>query len=223
MREYRLFWREFRQNFTTTGAILPSGRSLARALARFVHDDRPSLRVLEVGPGTGAVTREIIAALPSDATLDLVEANRGFVEWLEQLRRDDPKFGALGDRLTIFNCFAQDLPGGGQYDVIVSGLPLNNFEPDVVRSILTALRGQLAPGGTLSFFEYIAVRRARAAVSGSSGRKRLQGIGTAIDEVLADHEIARDRVVRNMPPAWVHHVRFSDSPAPAAETTATAD
>jgi phospholipid N-methyltransferase len=68
MREYRLFWREFRQNFHTTGAILPSGRALARALARFVRAERSRVRILEVGPGTGAVTREIVAALPADRT-----------------------------------------------------------------------------------------------------------------------------------------------------------
>jgi phosphatidylethanolamine/phosphatidyl-N-methylethanolamine N-methyltransferase len=222
MREYRLFWREFRQNFSTTGAILPSGRPLARTLARLVRLDQPNLRVLEVGPGTGAVTREIVAALPPDARLDLVEANQGFVDWLEQLRRSDRQLAALGDRLTIHHCFAQDLPGAAQYDVIVSGLPLNNFEPDVVRAILAALRRQLAPGGTLSFFEYIAVRRVRAAISGPCRRRRLQGIGAAIDEILANHEIARDRVLKNVPPAWVHHVRFAGAPATAAETASTA-
>jgi phospholipid N-methyltransferase len=223
MREYRLFWREFRQNFRTTGAILPSGRPLARALARFVRDDRPNLRVLEVGPGTGAVTREIVGALPPDATLELVEANREFVDWLERLHRNDPLLAVLGDRLTIFNCRVQDLPGVAQYDVIISGLPLNNFEPEVVGSIFAALRRRLAPGGTLSFFEYIAVRRVRAAISGSGGRRRLYGIGTAISEVLTDHAIGRDRVLKNVPPAWVHHVRFAGAPVTSGEMASTTE
>ncbi len=211
MREYRLFWREFRQNFTTTGAVLPSGRSLARALSRYVDDPRPGRRILEVGPGTGAVTRQIVAALPGDATLDLVEANAGFVDWLEQQRTEAPDLAELGDRLTIHHCYVQDLPRSDQYDTIVSGLPLNNFEPDVVRSILTALREHLAPGGTLSFFEYIAVRTVRAAVSRRAVRNRLQGIGAAIDEIIGPYEIARDRVLKNVPPAWVHHVRFDEA------------
>ncbi|MCA9102981.1 MAG: methyltransferase domain-containing protein [Pirellulales bacterium] len=211
MREHRLFWREFRENFTTTGAFLPSGKALSRALARFVRNEKTGLRVLEVGPGTGSVTRQIVARLPATATLDLVEANPAFADWLRQRQQDDPRLAALGDRMTVHNCYVQELAVGGKYDVIVSGLPLNNFAPDVVRSILTTLTSHLAPGGTLSFFEYIAVRRLRAIVSGSQQRRRLREIGEAIDNVLAGHEIARDRVLQNAPPAWVHHVRFSDS------------
>ena len=34
LREYRTFFRQFRQQFETTGAIAPSSRFLARAMAR---------------------------------------------------------------------------------------------------------------------------------------------------------------------------------------------
>ena len=81
--EYRLFFREFRTNYHTTGAILPSGRSLARALARFVAEQPAGpRRILEVGPGTGAVTSRIVAALGPEDQLDLVELNDRFVERL---------------------------------------------------------------------------------------------------------------------------------------------
>jgi phosphatidylethanolamine/phosphatidyl-N-methylethanolamine N-methyltransferase len=65
----------------------------------------------------------------------------------------------------------------------------------------------LAPGGTLSFFEYIAVRGARALVSGPAERTRLRGIAQAMNGVLDDHELCRQAVWLNVPPAWVHHVR----------------
>ena len=63
----------------------------------------------------------------------------------------------------------------GKYDVIVSGLPLNNFSPADVERILAVLCGRLAPRGTLSFFEYIAMRPARALVSGRSGGRGCGG------------------------------------------------
>lgn len=37
--DYRVFWREFRQQYHTTGAVLPSGRALARALVHYVRDN----------------------------------------------------------------------------------------------------------------------------------------------------------------------------------------
>jgi phospholipid N-methyltransferase len=113
----------------------------------------------------------------------------------------------VADRTRVLHCAVEDLPPQPKYHLIVSGLPLNNFSAETVQRILTALLGLLEPGGTLSFFEYIAVRRARAVVSGRSERARLRGIGQALDAVFAQGEIRRDWVLANVPPAWVHHVR----------------
>ena len=64
--DYRVFWRQFRQAYNSTGAVLPSGRNLSAALSSFVRDGQATgskqngtargRRILEVGPGTGAVT-----------------------------------------------------------------------------------------------------------------------------------------------------------------------
>ncbi len=62
--DHRVFWREFRRNFHTTGAVLPSGRALARALTRYVAAGAAGpRRILEVGPGTGAVTTVLVDRL----------------------------------------------------------------------------------------------------------------------------------------------------------------
>src|SRR5262245_8969318 len=91
--EYRVFFREFRRNFQTTGAIAPSGRRLAKALARFVSERRNGeRRILEVGPGTGAVTRAIVAAMGPADRLDLVELNDTFVDVLRRRFETDPAF-----------------------------------------------------------------------------------------------------------------------------------
>jgi phospholipid N-methyltransferase len=205
---HHLFLREFFRNYHTTGAILPSGRQLSRALSRFVAEKNPSgRRILEVGPGTGAVTKHVIAAMQPGDSLDLVELNESFVRQLEKHFIDDPHFKIAADRSRIYNCPVQDLPADKKYDLIVSGLPLNNFSAELVESILSKLTQLLTSGGTLSFFEYIAIRRARALVSGKSERLRLDGIGRAMHAVLSKHEIRRDAILLNVPPAWVHHVR----------------
>jgi phospholipid N-methyltransferase len=203
-----LFFREFVRNFHTTGAVLPSGRFLAAALARFV-DQQPGepRRILEVGPGTGAVTGRIIRGMGPSDQLDLVELNESFVRRLEGRFQSEPKFQAVSDRARVLHCPVEELPRSQGYEVIVSGLPLNNFSVADVERILAALAALLAPGGTLSFFEYIAVRSARAMVSGRAERARLQGIGRVLRGLLDGHEIRRDAVWLNVPPAWVHHVR----------------
>ena len=208
--ETRLFLQEFRRNFHTTGAVLPSGRFLSAALARFVREtaDRPR-RVLEVGPGTGAVTRHIVAAMQPEDRLDLVELNESFVRQLESRFQSDPAFQPVADRARVLHCAIEQLDAGEPYDLIVSGLPLNNFEAPVVEQILASLTERLRPGGTLSFFEYIAIRSARTLISGRSERARLRGISRAMDAVLRGNEVRRDWIWINVLPAWVHHVRGS--------------
>ena len=206
--ELRLFFREFRATFQTTGAVLPSGRALSRRLARFVRETKGPKRILEVGPGTGAVTGWIVDAMGPDDRLDLVELNDRFVAVLRERFETDPAFRRVADRTTIHHCPVQDLDGNGKYDTLISGLPLNNFSVDLVESILAVLTQLAKEGATLSFFEYIAIRKMKATVSGRDERERLNGIESLLGKLLAEKEIARDGVWVNVPPAWVHHVRF---------------
>jgi phospholipid N-methyltransferase len=181
---------------------------LAGALSRFVAQEATAARrILEVGPGTGAVTRRIIAAMKPGDSLDLVELNESFVRQLEEHFRSDKAFQPVAERSRVINSPVQDLPVECPYDLIVSGLPLNNFSSELVESILQKLLQLLKPGGTLSFFEYIGVRKLRAVAAGKAERERLRGVGRAMHAVLDKHEIRREAILFNVPPAWVHHVR----------------
>ena len=206
----RLFLTEFRRNFRTTGAILPSGRRLSAALVHFAlksSDHRPR-RILEVGPGTGAVTRHLIRSMQPTDCLDLVELNQKFVDCLNNRLRSDPEFQPAAPRCRVLHSPIENLPAGNTYDVIVSGLPMNNFAVAEVEQILAVLRRLAAPGATLSFFEYMGIRRLKGVLSGSAERTRLRGIGRVVGRLLKDHEIRRDWIWSNVPPACVHHVRF---------------
>ncbi len=206
--DHQLFFREFLRNFHTTGAVLPSGRWLARALTRYVEGGGPARRILEVGPGTGAVTRRMIAAMGPSDTADLVELNERFVAHLRACVESAPEFQPCAGRIRVLHCAAEELAADEPYDLIISGLPLNNFSPPEVERILRSLVKLLKPDGTLSFFQYIGIRRARGLVSGRAERERLRGIGLVMDAVLRGNEIRRDWIWPNIPPAWVHHVRF---------------
>ena len=208
--EYGLFLKEFWNSYHTTGAILPSSRFLGAALARFVEEEpQGPRRILEVGPGTGAVTRRIVAVLKPEDRLDLVEPNDSFVEHLHYRLETEKAFQQVAQRTRVLHCPVEELAGDGLYDLIISGLPLNNFSVAEVERILGVMTGLLQPGGTLSLFEYIAVRRAKALISGRATRARLRGIGRVMGALFGEHEIRRDRILINVPPAWVHHVRIS--------------
>jgi phospholipid N-methyltransferase len=206
--DQRVFWRQFRDHFHTTGSVLPSSRFLGRALARFVGAGPGPCRVLEVGPGTGAVTAHIVRRLQAQDHLDLVELNGEFVRRLEQRFQTEVDFRRAAPRCRVLHRRVEELTCGEPYDLIISGLPLNNFSVADVERIFEVFSRLARPGATLSFFEYIGIRRARALVSRSDERARLRGIGRAIAGILGPHEIRRQWVWRNVPPAWVHHVRM---------------
>jgi phospholipid N-methyltransferase len=205
---YRVFWQEFRRTFHSTGAVLPSGRSLCRALARFAPGNGEPRRLLEVGPGTGVVTNELIARLGPKDSLDLVELNERFVAALRERLHSDQAWLAAAARVRIRHLPVEDLAPDEPYHAIVSGLPLNNFPADTVKTILARLAALSAPGGTLSFFEYIGVRRAKSLVAGADERRRLAGVEQALLDARDKWQFDRDCILANVPPAWVHHLRF---------------
>jgi phosphatidylethanolamine/phosphatidyl-N-methylethanolamine N-methyltransferase len=206
--DQRVFWRQFREHFHTTGSVLPSGRFLGRSLARFVGTTGQPCRVLEVGPGTGAVTTHIVRRLGAEDHFDLVELNAEFVRRLNERFAQEEDFRRVAPRARVLHQRIEELSSDAPYDLIISGLPLNNFAVADVEQILATLRGLLRPGGTLSFFEYIAIRKARSMVSGPAERARMQGITRALDSLLGPHEFRCDWIWPNVPPAWVHHVRL---------------
>lgn len=228
--DYRVFWRQFRQAYNSTGAVLPSGRGLAVALSYFVRDGQAHVaeslrdseaavseklpyagrRILEVGPGTGAVTVQIIDDMRPQDRLVLVERNEQFVSHLQQRLAEIPADQSVQDRISVVHASLEELSENERYDLIISGLPLNNFPVDSVDQILSKLSRLLAPGGTLSFFEYVAVRRAKSLVCSRTDRKRLQGIAQVLGNFLRA-EVRRDLIWANIPPAWVHHVRMNQS------------
>jgi phospholipid N-methyltransferase len=219
LEDHRVFWRQFRAHYHTTGAIAPSGRFLGRCLARYVGTGAErGQRILEVGPGTGAVTAHIAQRMRPADTLDLVELNEDFVRRLEQRLAGENRFRHVARRTRVLHQRVESLEERGCYDVIVSGLPLNNFGVVDVETILASFARLLRPGGMLSFFEYVAIRPARALVSGPVERARLRGISQVLSGLLGAHEVRRDCIWPNLPPAWVHHVRL-----PQATQAADAD
>lgn len=212
--DYQTFLSEFLRSYETTGSIIPSGRALGSALCRHVGHGSVAQKILEAGPGTGAVTGCIIERMRRDDQLWMVELNPTFAAHLRSAFKQKPLFRNVADRCHLVEGSIQQLgpmgalAGHGQFDLVVSGLPLNNFSSEDVRDILQAYSRLLKPGGVLSFFQYILLRPAKMFVSVGSERSRLKGVAEAIEGMLGEKEFAREWVWPNVPPAWVHHIRF---------------
>lgn len=221
-KECGTFFRESRRHFRTTGAVLPSSRFLGRALASALDATRPPRIVLEVGPGTGSVTREIMRRMGPGDRLDAVELNDQFVQRLRLMLQRDERFGAVRDQVQIIHSPVEDLPGEGVYDHIISGLPLNNFPVALVREIFRAYVRLLKPGGVLSYFEYTLIRQIKSPFVGRRERRRLYRVGQVVNHYIRSYQVRRQQVLMNVPPAVVRHLHLKPEVVRVLPTTVPA-
>jgi len=102
-----------------TGAVSPSSRGLARAMARQI-DPKGDTKVLELGPGTGVVTAALIERGIAPRRIVAVEFNPDFCELLGQ--RFPGVHIVKGDAYDLARTIPERL--AGPYSAVVSSLPL---------------------------------------------------------------------------------------------------
>jgi len=207
LRDNLEFLRQFRTRFHTTGAILPSSRFLAQAVTKPLCSLTGPKRVLEVGPGTGAVTKAIVPRIQPADRFDLVEINDRFADLLRERFRSDRRWQPAATQTEVHCCPLQEFRSEQPYDIIISGLPFNNFSPQLVEELVDACFRLLAPGGTLSFFEYMYIRPLKTRLTRGAERERLRAIETLLRQKFDAHRFRQDWIFVNVPPAWVQHLQ----------------
>jgi phosphatidylethanolamine/phosphatidyl-N-methylethanolamine N-methyltransferase len=206
--ECKQFYRQFREQYHTTGSILPSSRALARAMTRPMRTAKPPRRILEVGAGTGAVTAEIVRQLRRGDQFDIVEINADFVAYLGQRFSEEPDFRRRRAQSRIMHCPLQEVPGEHGYDFMISGLPLNNFSLDLVEDIYRSYERLLKPDGTLTCFEYVWIRAMKMPFVSASEQTRLVKLTQYLQAKIRRYQIGEEIVFLNVPPAVARHLRF---------------
>ncbi|MDH2068739.1 methyltransferase [Pantoea sp. GD03673] len=142
MRAKANFVHQFIRNPRKMGSITPSSEALCRTMIASVKWPESS-RIAELGAGDGVLTRQILAQMAPDATLDAFEICTTLADKLTAL--EDP-------RMTVRTCSAEYL--NGNYDVIFSGLPLLSLPPELRDAILRAVFNALGPDGVFMQFQY---------------------------------------------------------------------
>lgn len=164
------------------GAVMPSGKVLARTMAEYV-DVKSSGPVIELGPGTGAITNALVDRGVDPRRLVLVEYNPSFCALL---RDRYPKATVVqGDAYALRDTLWDVLSVPAS--AVVSGLPL------VTKPMLTRLKlireafAALAPSAPFVQFTYSVAPPIP---------KSLPGVSTE----------ASERIWMNLPPArvWVY-------------------
>lgn len=136
----------------TTGAVSPSGKALTKLMASFVDpaDPRP---VVELGPGTGVVTKALLDRGVAPERLVSIEFNPDFCALLRK------RFAGVniieGDAYTL----SETLKGtvDGEISAVVSSLPLFTRPPEMRRALILEALDRMPAGRPLIQFSYALV------------------------------------------------------------------
>ncbi len=209
------FLAELPKNFKEIGQVVPSSRVLAKTLTRSMKHGMAPRRILEVGPGTGSVTRELLKTLIPGDKLVVCEINVRLLEALRNRLVHLSEYQRHSHQIVFLGLPVQELRRRERthsFDCIVSSLPFTNFTPSMVREVLDLYEWLLKPGGTLTFYEYLGLRRAGQVFRKEHERERVRGVERVIDEWKRERArrggLKTEVTLLNMPPARTVEARF---------------
>jgi len=205
--KYWVFYSESLSKFGTVGAIAPSSVLLAKAMVKplYHRSDHP-ISVLEVGPGTGVFTAEILKHLGFGDCFDIYELNSKFYDYLIHIL-DQQDLTEKGIYYHLHKSDIRSLKEPREYDFIISGLPFNSFDAQTVDEILRVLMSHLAPMGVFAYFEYSLPPKIRSYFLTSLERVRIQRTSVIMNQFIRKHQFHCDQVWWNLPPAKVRYCR----------------
>jgi phosphatidylethanolamine/phosphatidyl-N-methylethanolamine N-methyltransferase len=145
------FFKEFFKNKKLVGSMRPSSPALTEKMLSPIDFSKVKT-IVELGPGTGVFTRQILKRMMPDAQLLVFELHDQFYQKLKTSITDErchiihDSAEKLSDYLEHFNLH--------QADAVISSLPLANFSKDLRENIVTAAKKALTKDGIMTQFQY---------------------------------------------------------------------
>jgi len=192
-----LFLEEALANYPSVASVTPSSRHLARAMAEPLRKMKAGV-VVELGAGTGVITRALLELLPKHAALIAFEINKKFYRYLRR-NFNDP-------RLLLVNASAETLGhqlaqlGITRADAVVSSLSFSLMKEKQRNAILTSLLACMDSKSVFLQYHYLPARIVNALHQGRrNGRLN-------VPRLLHQHfgSVESHIVWRNLPPALVY-------------------
>jgi phosphatidylethanolamine/phosphatidyl-N-methylethanolamine N-methyltransferase len=196
----KTFATEALANFYTVAAVAPSSIHLASAMVEPLPVSK-ALVAVELGAGTGAMTRELLNELPPNAKLLAFEINPRFFDYLKRTFRDP--------RLVLINESVENIErelrqrGYEHVDVVVSSLGLGFMSEPKRRRIFEGLMPFVRAHTVLTQYQYI------HGLQFSNGKLRRLSLKPLLSNYF---ESVESRIIwRNVPPAYVYTCHLQEN------------
>lgn len=216
--EWQLFLKEFIKHPHEIGSVVPSSPYTCRELTHYVcnRDSVTPYHILEVGAGTGVITRQILHNLRPGDVYDIVESDSELAAKLTiMVEKED--YSAKGASLVcVYTCGFEHFRDMHKiekhsYNVVITTLPFNAFPLTLVQDCLSEIRDSLAPGGHWSYIEYCLLAGIKTTLTWGSSCDCLKLVKKEVQNFCATAiEKKRVFILRNVPPTYVYHLKFSN-------------
>ena len=146
MNDFTLFLGKFFQQGTAIASVAPSSRWLSETTVRNI-DWETVTALVELGAGTGPITRVIANHARPDCRVVVVERDHDFARLLRERFRDKPNFDIVeGDVRDLGSILAGR--GIDRVDHVISGLPVPSFPGELQQALFETVRKVLRRDGT---------------------------------------------------------------------------
>jgi phosphatidylethanolamine/phosphatidyl-N-methylethanolamine N-methyltransferase len=146
MSDFTLFLGKFLRHGTKIASLAPSSPWLSRATIHNVDWPNASV-VVELGAGTGPITRAIAEKAPPSCRVLAIERDPDFARLLQERFANLPNFEILEADVRDLARLLADR-GIARADYIISGLPVPSFPKDLQHDLFNVVRQVLKPDGT---------------------------------------------------------------------------
>jgi phospholipid N-methyltransferase len=174
------------KNMKQVGSIVSSSIFLTKKITKGIDFSR-KINVLELGAGTGAITRGLLNEMSHNSVLYSYENNANLVHTLRGI--NDKRLIIKSECVSKLN----NLPDGF-FDVVVSSLPLSNLSDDFKSNVYRDIRSKLTKSGTYIQYQY-----------SLSDYKN-------IERLFKNCKV--DFCLLNLPPAFIYKVEMTNEGAP---------
>lgn len=182
----------FFKDLKQTGAIAPSSKFLAKDLVTQLKknvscNNCPSLNILELGPGTGPLTKEIARQLRPQDQLDIVEIHKKFYQIVKSKYRQP--------NIQAFHTDILEFTPNKQYDYIFSSLPYENMPKEISKKIWRKKLELCTPSAYICYFKYVKFRKFKCDFE---------------EQIVEKYSRNKKIVLLNLPPAKIYTLEITN-------------
>lgn len=182
----------FLKDLKQVGAIAPSSKFLAKDLVcqlkqKLSDNNCQPLNILEIGAGTGSLTKQITKHLRPQDRLDIVEIHKKFYQIIKVKYR-------YNDNIKVHHSDILKYQPEQQYDFIFSSLPYENMAEKISKKIWEKKLNICAQNAYISYFKYLKFRNFKSDFE---------------EQVVRKYSQDKKIVLLNLPPAKIYTLEIN--------------